>query len=92
MKQAQSNIKDIPMMTENQYSQLQKCLSNALYIVNHVCLGFTSAQKLEDTSFSRVQEDSPYDMKRIFLPAYLKKDAEKNIKELEEAKKLLVSL
>jgi hypothetical protein len=79
------------MMTDNEYSQLQKTVSNALYVVNHICLGFASTQKLEDTSFSRVQEDSPDDMKRIFLPAYLKKDAERSLKELEDAKKLLVS-
>jgi hypothetical protein len=79
-------------MTKEQKYELQKSISDAIYIVNHVCLGFTSTQKLEDTSFSRVQEDSPDDMKRIFLPAYLKKDAEKNIKELEKAKKLIETL
>ena len=79
-------------MTADQKYELQKSISDAIYVVNHICMGFNTTQKLEDQSFSRVQEDSPDDMKRVFLPAYLKKEANKNIKELEKAKKLLKSL
>ena len=64
--------------------ETKRCLQNAIYIINHMQIAFKQAEEHLTRTFTRVKEDEAKDMVKLFLPAYIKKDAEKFMKESEK--------
>lgn len=59
--------------------EYKKLLSDAIYIINQLKMGFDQAEKHLEMNFRRVSKNRPDEMVRIHLPQYLDDDSAKFI-------------
>jgi hypothetical protein len=63
--------------------ETEKIIQDAIYVINHIVIGFVEKDKIEKSVYSRVAPNDPHEMNKIFLPEYCRSDAIKVIQDLE---------
>jgi hypothetical protein len=80
-------MKQISM--EEKLYQYKKLLTQAVYIINQLNIGYMKAEELLCLVGERVKPNDSTDMVKLFLPEYLHKDSQKFIFEYEKMNKSL---
>ena len=73
------------VMTEYERSTL---ISDAVYIINQLCMGFAEAEKIVTMAGKRIKPNARDDMVRLHLPQYLHDDSTKFIKKWKQFSKV----
>lgn len=64
--------------------ETKKLLKEAVYVINHITMGFKEADKLESLVGKRVAPNTPEEMVRLHLPEYCRDLAEDTIHKIED--------
>ena len=63
--------------------ETKKLLRDAVYVINHITMGFKEADKIESLVGRRISPNNPEEMVRMFLPEYCRDLAEDIIHKIE---------